>query len=380
MFSPSSLTSPRAAYVHVPFCRRRCGYCDFTLVAGRDDLIDGYLTAIEQELSRLETPRPMETLFLGGGTPTHLPAAALRRLLAIVARWLPLQPGGEYSVEANPAGLEETRLEVLAEAGVNRVSLGVQSFHPQHLATLERDHSPQDVVEVVARLRPHIPNLSFDLIFAVPEQSVDDWRDTLAAAVALAPQHLSTYGLTWERGTAFWSRRARGMLSPVDEETERTMYECALDDLAAGGYEPYELSNFARPGSTCRHNQVYWRGESYYGFGPGAASFVNGVRSTNHRSVTTWLRRTLAGESAVQEREQLTPEQRAREAVMLGLRQRAGIDLNEFQQRFGCTPAELEPRAWQQHLEAGRLEIVDGRLRLTRAGCLVADHVMMDFL
>lgn len=378
--TPSNFSPPRAAYVHVPFCRHRCGYCDFTLVAGRDDLIDAYLAAIEQELTRLESPRPVETLFLGGGTPTYLPAAALRRLLATLARWLPLEPGCEFSVEANPAGLDQPRLEVLVEAGVNRVSLGVQSFHPQHLATLERDHSPEEVLEVVTRLRPHIPNLAFDLIFAVPGQSVDDWRDTLAAAAALAPQHLSTYGLAWERGTAFWSRRARGLLSPVDEETERRMYECALDDLPAAGYVQYELSNFSRPGGACRHNQVYWRGESYYGFGPGAASYIDGVRTTNHRSVTTWLRRTLAGEAAVQEQERLTDEQRAREAIMLGLRQRAGIDLHEFQQRFGRTPAELEPHAWEQHLEAGLLEVVRGRVRLTRAGCFVADRVMADFL
>jgi oxygen-independent coproporphyrinogen-3 oxidase len=378
--SPTSLTPPRAAYVHVPFCRHRCGYCDFTLVAGRDDLIDGYLAAIERELTRLETPRPVETRYLGGGTPTHLPAAALRRLLATVARWLPLDPGGEYSVEANPAGLDEARLDVLVEAGVNRVSLGVQSFDARQLATLERDHSPHDVVEVVTRLRPRIPNISFDLIFAVPGQSLADWRNTLTAAVALSPPHLSTYGLTWERGTSFWSRRARGTWTPVDEETERAMYECALDELVAAGYEQYELSNFARPGSACRHNHVYWRGDSYYGFGPGAASYVNGVRTTNHRSVTTWLRRTLAGESAVQEQEHLTGEQRAREAVMLGLRQRAGIDLDEFRQRHGCTPAELEPRAWRQHLEDGLLEVVHGRVRLTRAGCFLADRVVADFL
>lgn len=370
----------RAAYVHVPFCRHRCGYCDFTLVARRDDLIEPYLTALELELARLQAPREVDTIFLGGGTPTHLPPAQLHRMLSAIVRRLPLAQGGEFSIEANPAGLDDARIEVLAAAGVNRVSLGVQSFQPAHLATLERDHSPEGVIDVVERLRPVIANISLDLIFAVPGQTLEDWSDSLAAALALAPTHLSTYGLTWERGTAFWSRRAAGALRPVDEETERSMYELALDRLPAAGHTHYELSNFARAGFECRHNLVYWSGGDFYACGPSAASLLAGVRRTNHRSVTTWLQRTLAGESAIQDVEQLGPEERAREAIMLGLRRRAGIDLDEFRSRYGRTPDELEPQAFERHRRDGLLEIADGRLRLTRAGCFVADAVMSDFL
>ncbi|MCA9053247.1 MAG: radical SAM family heme chaperone HemW, partial [Planctomycetaceae bacterium] len=333
----------RAAYVHVPFCRHRCGYCDFTLVAGRDDLIENYLSALERELVALGEPRVVETLFLGGGTPTHLEPDALTRLFGLLRTWLPTTQGAEVSVEANPADLTRERIEVLAAAGVNRVSLGVQSLQVEHLQTLERDHRPEEVAEVVERLRPRISNVAIDLIFAIPGQTPAEWEATLLGSLALQPAHVSTYGLTWERGTAFWSRRLKGDLRPVDEETEREMYALAMDRVAAAGLTQYELSNFARPGCECRHNQTYWRGESYFGFGPGAASYLGGVRRINHRSTTTWIRRMQAGELAIQEEERLSPEERAREAIMLGLRQRTGIDLGQFEQRFGTTPARLEP-------------------------------------
>lgn len=370
----------RAAYIHVPFCRHRCGYCDFTLVARRDDLITDYLAALEIELSGLGTPRSVDTLYFGGGTPTHLPADQLARLMRLVRHWLPPADGAEVTVEANPSGLDDERIDVLTAAGVNRVSLGVQSFNPQQLATLERDHTPDDIADVVSRLRPHIPNFSLDLIFAVPGQSLADWHATLEAAIGLQPLHVSTYGLTWERGTTFWSRKQRGVLQPLDDELELAMYSSAIDRLNAVGFDHYELSNFGRPGFYSRHNQVYWRGESYYGFGPGAASYLDGVRRTHHRSVTTWIRRRLAGEDAVQAVETMTPEERAREAILLGLRQRAGIDLAEFRTRYGASPAELEPRAWEGHLSEGLLEVVDGRWRLTRQGCYLADHVISEYL
>jgi oxygen-independent coproporphyrinogen-3 oxidase len=370
----------QAAYVHVPFCRHRCGYCDFTLVARRDDLVDPYLTALERELRQLQRPRPVRTLFLGGGTPTHLPPAPLRRLMQLLAEWLPREAGSEFSIEANPSGLDDERLEVLAAAGVNRVSLGVQSFDSRHLATLERDHRPEEIADVVRRLRPWCGHISLDLIFAVPGQSLADWEATLEAAIALGCPHISTYGLTWERGTSYWSRKLRGTLSPVDEETERAMYALAMDRLPQTGIDQYELSNFARPGFECRHNQVYWRGESYWGFGPGAASYLGGVRRLNHRSVTTWITRTLTGATAIDEHETLSPEERAREAIMLGLRQCRGIEIAAFTVRYGAPPRDLEPAAYQRFLDLGLCEEVDGRWRLTRAGRFVADCVMSEFL
>lgn len=284
---------PRSAYIHVPFCAHRCGYCDFTLVADRDELIDGYLEALQIELGGLKEPRILDTLFLGGGTPTHLSAVQLAHLMELLSRWFRLAANYEFSVEANPSGLPDEKIAVLADAGVNRVSLGVQSFDSRMLSLLERAHRRKDVHAAINCVRRRIDNISVDLMFGVPGQTLELWCRTLAQAVALQPRHVSTYGLTFEKGTPFWMRRQKQQLIEPAEELQRRMYAAAIDELPAAGFEQYELSNFAQPGFRCRHNEVYWKGLPYYGFGPGAARYVDGRRETNHRSVTTWLKRVL---------------------------------------------------------------------------------------
>lgn len=372
--------APRAVYVHVPFCRHRCGYCDFTLVAGRDDLIESYLNALDRELDSFEGPLEIDTLFLGGGTPSHLSPRQLERLFAILFARFRLSDGGEFSVEANPADVTEQRISVLAGAGVNRISLGVQSFDDAVLKTLERDHDAHTVQRATDRIRRWIENVSFDLIFGVPGQSPESWRRTLRQAVELQPVHVSTYGLTFEKGTAFWRRREQGELVSLPEECEREMYAAAMDDLPAAGFEQYEISNFARTGYRCRHNLVYWSGESCLAFGPGAAKFVDGRRETNHRSVTGWLKRVLAGESAIMESERLVPEEAARERLVIGLRLNEGIDLAAFERRTGFAVEQLAGTAVDRHVAGGLLERTATHLRLTREGRFVADSVAVDFL
>lgn len=371
---------PQAAYVHVPFCRHRCGYCNFTLVAGRDDLIEPYLAALERELTWLGQPHPVRTLFVGGGTPTHLPPGHLARLLALLKHWFPLLPGGEWSVEANPVDLDPPRLEVLGQAGINRISLGVQSFAPHKLAVLERDHDAAVVTHAVAAARQVASSVSLDLIFGVPGETLVDWQRDLKAALDLQPDHLSTYGLTWEKGTRFWARRLRGQLAPLDEETERAMYEAAIDRLTAAGLEHYEVSNFARPGHRCRHNEVYWRREPFFGAGPGAARLIGGRREVNHRSTWTYVRRVLEGQSPVQEAEHLGPEDAAREQLVLGLRRMEGVELAAFHTSTGFSVAQLGGAALPKMLRQGLLELADGRLRLTRQGLLVSDALWPAFL
>lgn len=373
--------NPQAAYLHVPFCVHRCGYCDFTVVAGRDDLIPAFLSAMERELSSLETPRPVQTLFLGGGTPTHLPPAALQQFLELATKWFRLSPDGEFSVEANPADLTDEKIALLQSAGVNRVSLGAQSFDTAALTVLERDHSPERIIQVVqSLLAVGIENVSLDLIFGVPGQSLESWRNTLQQAISLEPKHISTYGLTIEKGTAFWNRVAKDQLRPLPDELEREMYATAMSELSAVGFEQYELSNFAQPGFASRHNQTYWRGDAYYGFGPGAARYQNGTRETNHRSVSTWLRRIMAGESPIMDSETLSPEDRAHERLALGLRMMAGIDIIEFEASTGFTIGELAGDSIARHVTNGLLEFHDGRLRLTREGRFVADTITVDLL
>ncbi|TXT35887.1 MAG: oxygen-independent coproporphyrinogen III oxidase [Planctomycetota bacterium] len=372
--------SPRAAYLHVPFCAHRCGYCDFTLLAGRDDLSGDYLRALEIELRQLERPREVDTLFFGGGTPTHLEPDKLARLLELAREWFTLAPGYEFSVEANPAGLTDEKLRLMADAGVNRVSLGVQSFDEGLLKLLERDHRAADILDAVARLQQRFENVSLDLIFALPGQTLAHWRETLRRAIELQPTHLSTYGLTFEKGTTFWSRREKGAIEQLPNELERDMYAAAMDDLTAAGFEQYEISNFARPGFRCRHNQTYWRALPYFGFGPGAARYLRGRRESNHRSTTTWIKRVFAGQSGVAMSEELTPEHRAREAIVLGLRQLDGIRRDEFQTLTDFDLDALTGETIRDEVAAGRIEDFGDGIRITRAGRFFADPVMIAFL
>jgi len=371
---------PRSAYIHVPFCKYRCGYCDFALVADRDDLVGAYLQAIATELSWLGKPREVETLYFGGGTPSHLDAESLAMLCETVLQWHPLASGYEWTVEANPESLTADRVDVLAGCGVTRLSLGVQSLDDAKLRALERNHSRADVLRSMEYARAAGMQVSIDLMFAAPGETLDLWRQDLAAAIELGPDHLSTYGLTWEPGAAFTVRRNKGLLRPLDEELERTMYGEAIDRLNAAGFEHYEVSNFARPGRRSRHNEVYWAGREYYAAGPGAARYVGGVRSTNHRSTTTYLKRIQAGESPVFEQEELTAEARAHERLVLGLRRLEGVERKAFATTTGFALDELAGSAISKFVELGLLSDDGSRIKLTREGLFVSDGLWPELL
>jgi len=389
---------PRAAYVHVPFCRHRCGYCNFTLVAGRDDLVGDYLRAIELELSSAGTVRQnhcceeilmgsahpaaheIDTLYFGGGTPTYLSTQQLRQLSRAALWRHPLAPGHEWTLEANPTDVNERMISTLADLGVTRLSLGGQSFHAEKLRLLERDHEAQQVLNAAALARGAGLSVAIDLIFATPGETLANWEADLDATLALQPDHVSTYGLTFERGTAFWIRRLRGQLSEVDEELQRDMYALAIERLTAAGFEHYEVSNFARPGCRSRHNQAYWSGEGYFAYGPGAARYIDGVRETNHRSTTTYLKRMLAGESPVAEHEELTPEGRARELLVFGLRRMAGLSRKEFSERTGYDVETLIGESLRSFVDLGLLGDDGQRIRLTRKGLFISDALWPEML
>jgi len=349
-------------------------------VAGRDDLIGPYLEALSRELATLGPATEVDTLFFGGGTPTHLPPADLERLLTTVLRQFPLAAGAEFSVEANPVDLDESRLDLLTQYGVTRISLGAQSFEPGKLSLLERDHTAADIARAFEGARRHVAQVSLDLIFAAPGETLEAWRTDLEKALRLRPDHISTYGLTFERGTRFHARLLHHELAVADEELERQMYLTAIDTLTAAGFEHYEVSNFARPGARCRHNEIYWTGGSFFAVGPGAARYVEGRREVNHRSTTTYIRRLLAGQSPVAESEQLGPEDVSRERLVFGLRRLQGIDLAEFQRETGFDALLLGGSELQRHVAAGRLNLSPTHLRLTREGLLVSDAIWPDFL
>jgi oxygen-independent coproporphyrinogen III oxidase len=373
---------PRAAYVHVPFCAHKCGYCDFASLAGVDHLADRYVSALAREIeSELDEPQEVDTIFVGGGTPTRLDAGALARLATLINRWFVLTPGGEWTVEANPGTIDAEKADVLASAGVNRVSLGAQSFQPDLLRVLERHHGRAEVEQALEIVRPRFSRWSLDLIFGVPGSTIDDWRTDILIALGLGPAHLSCYGLVFEKGTELWNRRARGLVEPVDEETERLMFESTIDRLAAAGLEMYEISNFARRGHESRHNLAYWTNDAYFGFGVGAARYLRGVRTVNTRDLNAYLRRVEAGLPATGPREELTSEARARETAILMLRRtHIGIEREDFRQRTGFELDTLASETIERFLAKGYLEDDGRRIRLSREGLFVADQVLCEFL
>ncbi len=352
-------------------------------MAGRDDLSGDYLQAIARELVAGATPgeqQEVDTLYFGGGTPTHLKPNDLRRLTETVWARHPLADGYEFTVEANPADVDAEMAETLAVLGVTRISLGSQSFRAEKLQLLERDHDAADIRRVVKALRDRHLHIALDLIFATPGETLNDWAADLDTAIALQPDHVSTYGLTFEEGTSFWNRRQRGDLSEIDEELQRDMYALAIDRLADAGYEQYEVSNFARLGRRSRHNQVYWSGDGYYAYGPGAVRYIDGVRESNHRSTTTYLRRVLAGESPVAEQERLSPEARARELLVFSLRRMEGMLRPAFQRQTEFTIDELIASPLRKFVELGLLEDDGNRICLTREGLFVSDAIWPEFL
>ena len=373
-------SQPRAAYLHVPFCQHRCGYCNFTLIANRDDLINNYLKAVDIELHSLDESHRVQTLFIGGGTPTYLPSTQLQQLLDLANRWFPLENGGEFSVEANPGDITESMAEILSHAGVTRVSLGAQSFTESKLRRLDRTHSEADIANAVFLLKKHKLDVSIDLIFGAPDETFDVWKTDLQKALNLEPDHLSTYGLTYEKGALFYNQLLHGKINRVTETLELQMYEYGIDALEDAGFDHYEISNFSRPGHRCQHNEGYWKIKSYFAIGAGASRFINGTRETNHRSTTTYIKKLLSGNSPVAFREHLSAEASAREAVVFGLRRMEGISLSAFHASTGFDIPRLLEKSLNRFLEQEFLLLEHDQLKLTRKGLFISDSLWPEFL
>ncbi|WDQ17715.1 radical SAM family heme chaperone HemW [Rhodopirellula sp. P2] len=378
---PGGWPQPQSLYVHVPFCRHRCGYCNFSVIAGRDELQDQYLDAIERELTGIspsDTHRnelPLQTIFLGGGTPTRLSAARLQRLHRAIADAFPIADDAEITAEANPEDITPECLDALQAIGVNRISLGIQSFDADKLQCLERGHDQDTAFAAIEAAHQQVGNVSIDLIFGAPDESLATWQNDLSLAASSSISHVSTYALTFEKGTSFWSRRSRGDLSEADETLELQMYEAAQQQFSTDGWQQYEISSFARESFRCRHNLAYWAGRGWHAVGPGAARFVDGRREVNHRSTTTYLKRMLASGSATDETETITLEQYARELAAFGVRQLDGIDLSTIHDR---TSIDLETSLAETLTKLQSMALVthdNHHLQLTRRGILFADTV-----
>ncbi len=372
----------RGLYAHVPFCFHKCHYCDFYSFVDAEDRQPAYVHRLISELDALVPlldGRPIETIFVGGGTPTLLRPPLLREMLTAMRDRLPLARDLEWTVEANPETVTDEVAELLVECGVNRTSIGAQSFDPRHLKTLERWHDPANVARAVDRLRvAGIGRINIDLIFGIPGSTLSDWAADLAQALALGPQHLSCYGLTYEPNTAMTKRLELGHFEACDEDLEAAMYEHTLDTLSAHGFEQYEISNFAHPGEACRHNLLYWRNADWWALGPSASGHAQGIRWKNVGRISEWL--ASEGSSPVRDVERVDRSTQAGELLMIGLRLREGIDRVMLARCCEGGRGDERRAVIAAALAKGQLEWHDDRLRFTRSGMLLADEVLSDLV
>jgi oxygen-independent coproporphyrinogen-3 oxidase len=374
------LNAPAGVYVHLPFCPYVCPYCDFAKWAYAPRGAERYLAALQAEIAAAPAVRGT-TIFFGGGTPNTYPAATIGALIHALRTRFSIPPGGEISVEVNPDLALCEELPALRAAGVNRLSIGVQSLHGNELRALGRRHTAQDVEIVVARARAAgFTNISIDLMFGVPGQTEASWRDSLDRALALGIDHLSTYGLTIEAGTPYarWYERDPGAF--FDDGSEARLYAAAIERAARAGFEHYEISNFARPGYRCAHNENYWRNGSYLGLGVGAASYLAGVRSTHTRELEAYCAAALGGGEIPGESEQLAGDERTGEATMLALRTLEGVDTREFRERYDVDFHARYAGVIAELTAAGMLHIAGERVQLTERGRFLANDVCGAFL
>jgi oxygen-independent coproporphyrinogen-3 oxidase len=370
---------PRAAYVHIPFCVRKCHYCDFAAGPAPEAIRAAYVCALADEI-RLSPWRGarLSTLFFGGGTPSELKTPQLATILhALEETFDFVRPSLEATIECNPGTVSPASLAEMLELGFNRVSLGIQSFHDHHLRALGRIHDAVQARDAIRDARAAgFRRLNLDLIFGLPGQTLDEWRADVEEALAFQPEHLSLYHLTVEEETEFGRRRRAGLLTLPDDDLAADMYEWSLDRLRAGGWEQYEISNFARPGEECRHNQVYWRQEPFLGFGLGAASYLGGERRVRTRSMQRYLFTACRPEGPeVADSERLAPRDAAGEALMLALRTREGADPSRIGARWGVDVEAEFGAAFHSLAEDGLVARRGARIVLTRTGVLFANQV-----
>ncbi len=373
-----------AAYVHIPFCASKCPYCDFNSYASISHLADRFVDALCRQIQECPDAGtgPLRTVFFGGGTPSVLPPASLARILRALKSRFGLEDGAEVTLEANPESAAAGRLAALREAGFDRLSLGAQDFDDAMLRLLGRAHDHQRFLQAFRDARAAgFDNISFDLMFGLPGQTLEGLRRTLEEAVLLRPEHISAYCLTIEEGTPFHRLRQEGRLPLPDDDTQAAMFLLVRSVLEGAGYEHYEISNYALPGRRCRHNEVYWRNAPYRGFGPGAVEYTGGRRVMWEPDPAEFIRQVeTSGAPREASSEELTPEQAAGESVMLGLRTADGADLEDISGRCKLDAFRLFAEEIGRFAACGLLERTGGRIRLTREGQLLADEVAAAFL
>ena len=370
---------PTSAYVHIPFCTQICYYCDFSKVFIKNQPVDSYLEHLLQEFHSYDIQK-LRTLYIGGGTPTALSAPQLELLLDGLTKNLDLSVLEELTIEANPGDLDADKIAVLKNSAVNRVSLGVQTFDDKMLKKIGRSHLEKDIYENIDRLKlAGFDNISIDLIYALPGQTMDQVKENVAKAIALDIPHMSLYSLILENHTVFMNRMRRGKLPLPKEELEAEMFEYIISELEKAGFEHYEISNFSQPGFESRHNLMYWDNAEYYGIGAGASGYVDGVRYKNHGPIRHYLKAVEEGNARFNE-EHLSQREQMEEEMFLGLRKKSGVSIARFEEKFERSFQELYGDIVKDLIQQGLMQIDGDRVRMTKRGLFLGDTVAERFI
>lgn len=373
-----------AAYLHIPFCEHICHYCDFNKVFLKGQPVNEYLLAMEKEIELTLAQNPvqkLQTIFVGGGTPTALNEQQLSTLCGIINDKLPFDHGVEFTFEANPGDLSKEKFEILKSAGVNRISFGVQTFNNELLKKIGRTHRAEDVFQsVMLAKETGFENISVDLIYSLPGQTVEDFKQTLKKAFTLDITHYSGYSLIIEPKTVFYNLLNKGKLPTVSEDTEAEMYEILMEEMEKHGFRQYEISNFSLPGFESRHNLTYWDNKEYFGFGAGAHSYVNGFRCSNYGPLQKYMGPIQLQQLPVVQSHRVTKIEAMEEEMFLGLRKTKGVSIVEFSEKFDEDLVKLFESQIINLKNRGLLKLEDGYLRLTKTGRFLGNEVFQAFL
>jgi len=373
----------QSAYIHIPFCQKICHYCDFVKFFYDEQLADDYLTALEKEIATTlqgEKARP-KTIFIGGGTPTALTVRQLDRLMDIIHKHFDLSNCQELTIEGNPGEFNADKMQLLKNRGIDRVSLGVQVFDDEMLEQLGRLHKKVDVYNTINSLiRSGLDNVSLDLIYALPNQTVEHFSDTLKEAFQFNLPHYSTYSLQIEPKTVFYNMHRKGQLHRPSNEEEAEMYELLRREMVEHGYEQYEISNFAKRGFESKHNLTYWSNEYYYGFGAGSHGYMPGKRVVNIRPIPAYIKEALATGDPILQVEKIGVKEEIEEELFLGLRRLSGIKKDLFKSRYGLELESLYKEEIEYLQRKGWLQETANSIRLTEDGVLFGNEAMAEFL
>ncbi|MEK4486526.1 radical SAM family heme chaperone HemW [Psychrobacillus sp. FSL H8-0484] len=374
----------RGVYIHIPFCHQICNYCDFNKFFFHNQPVDEYIESLGKEMALWTDDlkkAKIETIFIGGGTPTSLSLEQLERLFTLIHMYIPMEQVIEFTSEANPDEITLEKMQLMRKFGVNRLSMGVQTFDQDLLKVLGRTHSNEHVYEVIEFAKQtDFPSISIDLMYGLPNQTMEQWKASLQEAFRLKIPHISAYSLLVEPKTIFYNLLSKGKLSLPGEDLEAEMYGYLLDEMKQNSYLQYEISNFSLEGKASQHNLLYWNNDEYIGLGAGAHGYVNGVRYSNHGPLKKYMQTIDSGEKPLMMQKEVTQIEKMEEEMFLGLRKNAGVSLERFEERYGQTLPQVYGEQLEELLRKELIKMENNFVKLTTRGRFMGNEVFQYFL